>query len=87
SNAVPASTLDPSLIDGNDLTYTLGGRARFAETLGLLVALSYQQWLERNTNGKSTLDLEKVPSRLPNSGGIYHQQAVVLNMMFEFYLQ
>ncbi len=87
SNAVPASTLDASVLDGHDLTYTLGGRTRFADAFGLLLALSYQHWLERDTRGKSQLDLARPPSRLPNSGGIYNQQAVVLNMMFEFYLR
>jgi long-subunit fatty acid transport protein len=87
SNAIPASTLDASLIDGNDLTYTLGGRARFAEMFGVLLAASYQHWLQRDTTGLSRLDRDKPPSRLPDSGGVYNQQAFLANLMLEFYLR
>jgi long-chain fatty acid transport protein len=84
SSAIPASTLDASLIDGHDLTYTLGGRARFADSFGVLLALSYQHWLERDTTGKSRLDGFKPPSRLPTSAGVYNQQAVVMNLLVEY---
>lgn len=86
SNAVPAGTLDASVIDGNDLTYTLGGRGRFFDRFGVLLALSYQRWFERDTQGLSRLDQYKPPSRLPNSGGIYNQQALLANLMLEFKL-
>jgi long-chain fatty acid transport protein len=87
SSAIRAGTLDASLIDGHDLMYTLGGRARFADMFGVVLAASYQHWLERDTTGKSQLDDYRPPSRLPTSGGIYNQQAALLNLMFEFYLR
>ena len=86
-NAIPLSTLDASVIDGHDLTYTLGGRARIADSFGVLLAVSYQHWLERDSTGKSRLDQYKPPSRLPTSGGVYNQQAAVMNLMLEYHLR
>ncbi len=87
SNAIPAGTLDASLIDGHDLTYTVGARALFADRFGVLLALGYQHWLERDTTGKSRLDRYVPPSRLPTSGGVYNQQAALLNLLLEYHLR
>ncbi|HEX6239682.1 MAG TPA: outer membrane protein transport protein [Polyangiales bacterium] len=87
SNAIPAGTLDASLVDGHDLTYTLGGRARIQDRFGVLLAVSYQHWLERDTTGLSRLDQYRPPSKLPSSDGVYNQQAVVMNLLLQYHLR
>jgi long-chain fatty acid transport protein len=85
-NPIPLSTLDPSIIDGHDISATLGARLRLARRFGLYMAATEQTWLKRDSTGKSRLSDYALPSRMPTAGGEYRQWAVVLNTMVEFYL-
>lgn len=85
-NPIPLGTLDASLVEGNDLTFTGGGRMRLNDVLGALLSYSYTHWLERDNTGKSRLDSFAQQSRLPNSGGVYTQNASVITGMVEVYL-
>jgi long-chain fatty acid transport protein len=85
-NPIPLSTLDPSIIEGHDVSATLGARVRLARRFGIYVAATEQTWLKRDNTGKSRLSRYALPSRLPTAGGEYQQWAFVLNTMVEFYL-
>lgn len=85
-NPIPLSTLDASVLEGHDMTFTGGGRVRFNKMLGLLLTYSYTHWFERDSTGKSQLYSFEQPSRLPDSSGIYTQNASVITGMLEFYL-
>lgn len=81
SNAIPGSTLSPLVLDGNDISITLGTRLSFLDRIGLLIALTHTQWLPRTA--KSRLDEPLPPTRLPNASGEYKQWATVLDVMLE----
>jgi long-chain fatty acid transport protein len=82
---IPLGTLDPSIIDGHNLSGTVGARVRLARRVGVYVAATEQTWLKRDSTGKSRLARYELPSRMPTAGGEYRQWAVVLNAMAEFY--
>jgi long-chain fatty acid transport protein len=85
-NAIPLGTLDPSIIDGHDLSATLGSHIRLARRFGIYVAATGQTWFARDNTGKSRLAQYAPPSRLPSAGGEYRQWAVLFNTMLEVYL-
>jgi long-chain fatty acid transport protein len=89
SGAIPMSTLDPSVIDGVNLSGTLGGRVRVAELVSFMLSYTYQGYFERDSTGKNRLaDASmKFPSRLPDSGGVYTQWVGTFNAMVEVHLK
>jgi long-chain fatty acid transport protein len=84
-NPIPLGTLDPSIIEGHDISATLGARLRLGQRFGLYSAATAQTWLKRDNTGKSQLSSYQPPSRMPTAGGEYKQWALVLNTMVEFY--
>jgi len=85
-NPTPLGTLDASVPEGHDFTFTGGGRVRVSDLMGILLTYSYTHWLDRDSTGKSQLPNFQQPSRLPDSGGKYTQNASVFTGMVEFYL-
>ena len=86
SNAIPESTLDATIIDGHDISATLGGRMRFGDSFGLLASYTHQQMLPRTVK-KSELDSSTWPvkNRLPTANGEYKQWLGYLTIMGELY--
>ena len=84
SNAVPNGFLEPGLIDGQNLSFALGGRITLGDHVGLLLQYAYIRTLNRTvTNSK--LDEEAGISRLPTGDGHYEQWFGMLNGLAEFY--
>lgn len=84
SNAVPNSTLDPSIPDFNEVSLTLGGRVEVVKRLR--VELSYSQFFSfsRDNSGQSTLAQQQNPSKNPDAGGAYKQSLGVANVNVDF---
>lgn len=82
SNAIPAATLSPLVLDGNDISIGLGGRIRFNERYALLISYTHIQWFERDIKS-SRLALAEAPTRLPDGSGTYNQWAGILDAFFE----
>jgi long-chain fatty acid transport protein len=86
SNAVPDSTMEPSLADWNSVSFGLGGRFEIFEKA--FVAASYTQlfYIPRDTQGK--FDLDEPPNTgvtaNPDAGGKYKQMVGVLNVNVDF---
>jgi len=80
SSAIPDETLEPTFMDANKITGTLG--ASYELVKNLHIAASYLQvfYLPRDTNGKSENDAFERPSRSPNSGADYRQWLGALNV-------
>jgi hypothetical protein len=79
-NAIPMRTLEPGLFDGNDLGFTIGGRAKLTSRLDLGLNYMYQFMISRDSTGKSQLANFALPNHLPNSGGKYEQWLGILNL-------
>jgi long-chain fatty acid transport protein len=90
SNAVPDSTLEPTLVDFHSITPSLGARFMIADWVGL--DLSYTQffWISRDNVGKSRLSKtasgtnQPTASRIPDAGGKYTQNIGALNVNADF---
>src|SRR5262249_48660331 len=72
SNAVPAKTLDPALMDFNKFTAALGARIQFIKNLAGELSYTHFFFLSRHTAGESELHRGfKPPSNGPDAGGDY----------------
>lgn len=79
--AVPDSTLDPLLADGQNMMFTAGARYELVETWFLAASYTHLQFFKRDNIGKSKLadpDVDTT-SRRVDGGGIYKQWVSVLN--------
>ena len=74
-NAVPASTLDPSMMDGHDLSGSAGTRLMLPAGMGLALSYTQMVFLPRDTRGESELAALAAPSSVPGAGGRYEQWA------------
>ena len=83
SNAVPSSTLEPTLMDFHTLSPALGGT--FSIGKHLKAEISYTQYIAipRNTTGQSILATLASPSKTPDSGGKYNQILGVIDVNAE----
>jgi long-chain fatty acid transport protein len=84
-NAIPAGMLEPTFIDGNDLSAQLGARYNFGTRVALSLAYTGIYWLPRDTTGKSKLDKLMSPGNLPTSDGKYNQFIGLFNTFVEVY--
>ena len=84
SNAVPSSYLEPGLIDGETISFALGGRFTIGEHVGLVLSYTHLQMLKRDVHDSKLDSLEGV-SRLPTANGEYQQWFGMLNGLAEFY--
>jgi long-subunit fatty acid transport protein len=84
SNAIPAHTYEPGILDGNAVTLSAG--AVWSVIPRLSLGLGYMQllYLNRNTTGQSAIPELLSPSRSPDPGGKYAVQAGVINATVDF---
>ena len=80
SNAIPNSTLEPGLVDGDDLGGTLGGRVRVLPALELGLSYLHQVMIPRDNRGKSSLSSYDPPNHVPSPDGRYEQWAGIVNL-------
>jgi long-chain fatty acid transport protein len=86
SSAIPGTTLDASIVDGHDISATLGGRMRLGEMFGLLASYTHQQMLPRTiTNSELDSTSWPIKNRLPTANGEYKQWIGYLTIMGELY--
>lgn len=80
SNAIPASTYQPDLLDANALTFSAG--TIVSVTPRLLLGFSYMQvvYLDRDTVGQNDAATLSTPSRAPDAGGKTSVLAGVFNV-------
>lgn len=78
SNAIPDSTLDPSLYDMNKLSFSLGGTYRVNEHVALSLTLLEVLYLERDTRGVAGNEAFELPSRQPANAGLYRQNTFLI---------
>jgi long-subunit fatty acid transport protein len=69
--AIPDSTLEPGLPDGNDLGFTLGANLRLTKTLDLGLSYMFLYMLPRDNRGKSIVSDFAAPTHLPSADGQY----------------
>lgn len=83
SNAIPDSTLEPSLMDYDDVSFALGARYELAP--GFLVAASYTQFanVPRENRGESEHPEQAAPSNGPDAGGRYSEWVGLVNLDLE----
>jgi long-chain fatty acid transport protein len=81
SNAIPDETLDPSVVDFDDIGVAVGGRFPIVKQLHLAASYTHLFYIDRDTTGKS-ISATKLsqPSVNPDSGGQYGQTTGVLNV-------
>ncbi len=85
SNAIPDETLEPALIDVDDIS--VGGGGRFSITDWWALSLGYTKifYLPRDTAGLSkTADPPDPKSLGPDSGGEYRQAIGVVNLNMQW---
>ena len=78
SNAIPDSTLDPSLYDMDKLSFSLGATFRAAENVALSLTLIEVLYLERDTRGQAGNEALELPSRQPANAGLYRQNTFLI---------
>jgi long-chain fatty acid transport protein len=84
-SAAPLAYLNPLLMDGNDLSGSLGARVGLGDHVTLSLAYTFVYWLPRDSTGKSRLyELER-PSRVPPADGKYTQWMSMLSAVVELY--
>lgn len=87
SNAIPDETLEPALVDFDDVSVAVGARFRATDWWALSLAYTQIFYVPRDTVGKSTTANPPDPKSLgPDSGGNYAQAIgfANLNMQFSF---
>jgi long-subunit fatty acid transport protein len=84
-NAIPLGMLEPSIMDGQQLSAQLGGRYYFGSRLALSLAYTQSYWLPRDSTGKSQLDQLQSPGKLPTADGKYEQWLGLFNAFVEVY--
>ena len=84
SNAVPARTYQPDILDANALTFSAG---TFVALLPpLVLGFGYMQlvYLDRNTTGQNAAATLAPPSRAPDAGGKTSILAGVFNVTADY---
>ncbi len=83
SNAVPDSTLEPSLMDYDDVSFAVG--ARYELWQDAFVSASYTQFenVPRDNSKKSVHPTEAPPSNGPDAGGQYDEWVGLVNLGVE----
>jgi long-chain fatty acid transport protein len=78
--AVPDATLDPGLLDGNDLGFNVGSNLRIARTLQLGLSYMLVYMLPRDNRGESILSDFKAPNHVPSADGQYTAMCSIFNV-------
>jgi long-chain fatty acid transport protein len=82
-SAVPDQTLEPGVIDGDDLIGSLGTHITFARRYTLGASVTQLWMIPRDNRGESRLSSLPIPNRLPSSDGRYEQMVSLFNLNFE----
>lgn len=81
-NAIPDETLEPTFIDADKLSFSLGGRFGLLQrALALTVTLTHVYYFEREVGAQPDLEL---PSRIPDARGTYTHGVTFLNLAAEY---
>ena len=81
SNAIPAATLDPALMDADDISATVGFNVGLTDTLSLGAEYTHIQYFDRDTRGQSEIALAPSGAGLnPDGAGLYNQWIGMLNV-------
>lgn len=83
SSAVPDETLEPAIPDWNKITASLGAKYQFIDSLAGALSYTHVMYLSRDTSGKSQNSSYELPSRGPDSSGVYKQWIGVVNANVE----
>lgn len=84
SNAIPDETLEPTFIDANKFSFSLGGKFGLLDhALGLTVTLTHVLYLERTVAAQPTSGY-MLPSKVPDAQGTYNQGVTFLNIAAEY---
>lgn len=78
--AVPLGTLEPGLVDGNDVSILFGSRISFTDHVSLGASYMHQMMIPRDSTGKSRLADDGFPDRLPTAQGRYRQTVGILDL-------
>ena len=81
--AVPDSTLEPGVVDANNVGVALGGRFLIAGWFYLGASYTHLQFVNRDNTGRSTLALAKVPTQQQDGGGRYTQWIGIFDVNVE----
>lgn len=82
-NAIPDTTLDPSITDFDDVSVALGGRLQMAKQFGASLTYTHFFYLPRDTTGKSEVGTLVAPSVSPDAGGKYTQTLGLISVSAE----
>jgi long-chain fatty acid transport protein len=80
SNAIPAQTLDPAILDFHDISVALGAKFAIADFLQTALTYTHFFYIPRDTSGKAKQATMVGPSRGPDSGGRYSQWVGAINL-------
>ena len=85
SNAVPAETLDPALMDSDDISATVGLHVGVTDGVRLGAEYTHIQYFDRDTRGQSELAIpfDGSPGKNPDGAGQYSQWIGMLNLSLQ----
>ena len=83
TGATPDATLDPELPDADNVALALGVRWQPVDALFVSTSYTHLFYFERDNTGESELPLADIPTRRPDSGGVYTQSIGVFNLNVE----
>jgi long-chain fatty acid transport protein len=81
--AVPDSTLDPEVPDGNSIAGAAGVRLSLPGDWYLSPSYTHIHFLTRDNTGESELSDASLPTRRPDGGGVYKQWIGIFNVNVE----
>jgi long-chain fatty acid transport protein len=83
TGATPDETLEPGLMDSDNVTALAGTRCALPGGFAVLGSLSYVHYLPRDTTGKSQLADAELPTRRADAGGKYTLSLALLQLGLE----
>jgi long-chain fatty acid transport protein len=80
SNAIPAQTLDPALMDADKMSVSIGARWQIIKHLAMSFTATELVFFRRSTKGQSALSKFQSPTRQPSGDGVYKQFFQLFNL-------
>jgi long-chain fatty acid transport protein len=80
TGAVPDSTLEPGLMDANNVGVAVGARFMFEDLFYLAVSYTHLQFFDRDNTGKSQLETYALPTASQDGGGKYTQWIGIIDV-------
>jgi long-chain fatty acid transport protein len=81
--AVPDATLQPGLMDADNVALAAGGRFHIAHWFYLAASYTQIEFFDRDNIGKSSLAEAMVPTQQQDGGGIYSQWVGIIDVNLE----